>query len=85
MRSVLLVWLLGLPLIFGLGVLIATSDDSLESFDLHRPATLLGMAESRLREIQSHVRRLLRDLLDEFTAPYHERLHRTLPTEPLPR
>lgn len=85
MRSARLVWLLGLPIVFGLGVLIATSDDALESVHLHRPATLLGMAESRLHEIQSHVRELLRDLLDEFTAPYRERLHRTLPTEPLPR
>ena len=73
----------GLSLItFGL---FATPGAPLASFDPHHPATLLSIADSRLREFRSAVSELLRDLVDEFTAPYRERLRRESPTPSQPQ
>lgn len=85
MRYVLVVCLVGLGLgliLFGLG---ATPGDPLSSFDPHRPATLLPVAEHRIRELKSAVIELLGDLVDEFTAPYRERIRRDGLTPALPQ
>ena len=84
MRYVILVCVIG----FGLSLIIlgfvATPGDPLAAFDAHRPATLLSIADNRLREFRSAVSELLVDLVDEFTTPYRERLRRDSPTPPLP-
>ena len=71
MRYVILVCLLGLALAFDLAVFVASSDDSLESFDPLRPATLLPIVAGRLHVLKSQIRALdVHDFLDMLTAPY---------------
>jgi hypothetical protein len=85
MRYVIVASLVGLGLgliLFGIG---ATSGDRSPSFDPHRPATLLPVAEHRVREFGSAVIELVRDLVDEFTAPYRERIRRDGLTPVLPQ
>jgi len=73
MRYVILVCLLGLALAFDLVVYVASSDDSLESFDLLRPATLLPIVAGRLQVLKSQVRALdVHDFFDALAAPYRE-------------
>ncbi|OGB94431.1 MAG: hypothetical protein A2Z31_10520 [candidate division NC10 bacterium RBG_16_65_8] len=85
MLYVFLGCLIGLGLAVGLGLLVATPEELFEFFDPHRSATLFPITASRLREIPTQVHELVRDLVDEFTAPYRERLHREIPLQsPLP-
>lgn len=85
MRYGLLVFLICLGLLCDLGVYIATSDDSFDSFDPLRPATILPIIADRFRNLRDQVGEVLRDLVEGFSAPYRERMHRDLPTEPLPQ
>ncbi|RPI10795.1 MAG: hypothetical protein EHM71_02610 [Zetaproteobacteria bacterium] len=86
MRYLLLAFLIGLALVCELGLFIATFDDGLDSFDPSRPATLLPIISGGLREIRSQVREFdAQHLFEVVTAPYRERLQRTLPAEPLPQ
>ncbi len=85
MRYVILACVLGLAIVLDLAVLVATSDDMLESFDPFHPATLLPIVANRVHTVSTTAGEIVRDLVDWFTAPYRERLHRTLPTEPAPQ
>ena len=85
MRYGLLVLLICLGLICDLGLYIAMSDDSFESFDPLHPATILPIIANRFRDLRDQVGEVLRDLVDGFAGPYRERMHRDLPTEPLPQ
>jgi len=83
MRYVRLVCAIVLAMFCGLGVLIATSDDSLESFDLHHPATLLPIVAKRLHTLRSQVRALrVSELLDGAVAAFRERIRHASPTQP---
>jgi hypothetical protein len=80
MRYALLVLLICLGIAFDLGVYVATSDDSFGSFDPLRPATLLPIVASRLDALKFQLRELdVQAFLDEFAAPYRERLGHELP------
>lgn len=85
MRYVILVCLMAVGLgliVFGL---LGTPGNPPASFDPHRPAAFLPIAEIRFRELQSALSELVRDLVDEFAAPYREQLRRDGPTPSLPR
>jgi len=85
MRYVRLVCAIALAIFFGLGVLITTSDDSLESFDPYHPATLLPIAAKRLNTLRSQVRELrVSDLLDGAVAAFRERIRHASPAQPPP-
>lgn len=86
MRYVRLLCLIALALFCGLSALIATSDDSLESFDLHRPATLLPIVAKRLHTLRSQVQELrLGDLLDAALADLRDHIRHTSPTQQPPQ
>lgn len=85
MRYLLLVLLICLAVAFDLGVYIAMSDDTFESFDPLQPATILPIAADRLREIRAQAREVLREIVKELAVPYRDLLPRRLPTEPLPQ
>ncbi len=86
MRSVRLFCIIALALFCGLSALIAASDDSLGSFDLHRPATLLPMVTKRLCTLRSQVQQLrLGDLLDVALANLRDRIRHASPTPPSPQ
>jgi hypothetical protein len=85
MRYALLVLLICLGIAFDLGVYVATSDDTLGSFDPLRPATLLPIVANRLDALKSKCVLAVQAFLDEFAAPYRERLRHEGFTEPLPR
>jgi len=74
MRYVLLVCVLALALTCDLSILIATSDDSLESFDLHYPATLLPIMADHLQTLQTQVGEYVDDLVEWVVTPYCERI-----------
>ena len=85
MRYVRLVCAIALTIFCGLGVLIATSDDSLESFDLYHPATVLPIVAKRLHTLRSQVRELhVRELLDGVVAAFRERIRHASPVQPPP-
>ena len=85
MKYLILVCLIALGLgLITLG-LAATPGDPLAAFDPHHTATLLLNVDSRLREFRSAASELVRGLVDEFTAPYRERLRHEGPTQSLPR
>lgn len=84
MRFLLLVCVVGLALTLNIAVLATTSDDLLASFDPHDPATLLPILADRAQDVSIAARERLQELLDWFTAPYRERLHRTNLLDPLP-
>ena len=84
MRFAILVSLIGLALSLIAFGLVATRPDPFSSFDPHRPATLLPLAESRLRELRTAVSGMLRNLVDEFTAPFRDGIRHHIPTQPLP-
>jgi hypothetical protein len=84
MRYLILVCVLGLAIAVEVAVLIAASDDSFASFDLHHPATLLPILAGRLHAFRPAARKFVRALVDEFTAPYRERLGHESPTQSLP-
>ena len=76
MRYLILICLIGLGLsLIALG-LAGTPGDRLASFGPHHPAALLLSIDNRLHAFRSAATELLRDLVDEFTAPYRERLRR---------
>jgi hypothetical protein len=82
MRYVRLACAIALAIFCGLGVLIATSDDSLESFDLHHPATLLPIVAKRLQTFRSQVRELrMSELVDAAVAAVRERIRHASPTQ----
>lgn len=85
MRYVILVCLLGLALALDLTVLIATSDDSSEAFDLRHPATLVPIVAHRVHTVSTAAGEFVRDLVEWVAAPYRERLQRTLPTDAPPQ
>jgi len=74
MRYVILVCLIA----FGLGLitfgLAAAPGDPLASFDPHYPATLLLNIDNQLRAFGAAGSELVRELVNEVTAPYRERL-----------
>lgn len=85
MRYVRLVCAIALTVFCVLSVLIATSDDSLESFDLYHPATVLPIVAKRLHTLRSQVRELrVRELLDEVVAAFRERIRHASPVQPPP-
>ena len=82
MRYIYLVGLIGLAITFGLGVLIATSNDSLESFDPHRPATLLPIVASRLHALRSEVSKLrVREFVEATANALRESIQHENPTQ----
>ena len=82
MRYLRLVCAIALAIFFGLGVLITTSDDSLESFDPYHPATLLPIVAKRLNSLRSQARELrLSEFLDAATAPFREGIRHASPTQ----
>jgi hypothetical protein len=83
MRYGLVVLLICLGIAFDLSVYIATSDDAFDAFDPLHPATLLPILANRYRELHSQGRGWLRNLVDEFTAPFRERLRHEKPKESL--
>lgn len=86
MRYVRLVGILGLALICGLGTLIVTSNDSLESFDPYHPGTILPIVANRLRVLRAQVRELrLRELIDGATAAFRDRVRHESATHPTPQ
>jgi hypothetical protein len=70
-----------LALTCGLGLLVATADDSeLASLDPSRPATLLPLLTSRLHAVQAYVRDFqASDVLAAATAGFRERIRRESP------
>jgi len=84
MKNVLLVCVLGLAVTVEVAVFIAASDDSFASFDPHHPATLLPILAGRLHAFRSVASKFVRALVDQFTAPYRERLRHESPAESLP-
>ena len=75
MRYLLLVGVLILAIACDLTVFIASSDDALETFDPLRPATLLPIMADRLHTLRTQVAAFVNDLVEEFAAPYRERIH----------
>ena len=82
MRYVILVCLLGLAIAVDLAVFIASTGEAFEAFDPYHPSTLLPILTQRLRAAADGTGEMVRDLVEGFTAPFRERVHRTLPTEP---
>lgn len=76
MRYLILVCLIGLGLSLIAFGLAGTHGDRLASLDPHHPAALLLSLDNRLHALRSAATELLRGLVDEFTAPYRERLRR---------
>ncbi len=85
MRYLLLVCVLVLALALDLSVLIATSDDSLESIDPLHPATLLPIVANRMHNVGTAAGDLAHDLAIWVAAPYRSNLHQTLPVAPAPQ
>jgi len=82
MRYVRLVYVIALAIFCGVSVLIATADDSLESFDPYHPATLLPIVAKRLNSLRSQARELrLSEFLDAATAPFREGIRHASPTQ----
>lgn len=82
MRYVRLACITALAICCGVGVLVATSDDSLESFDPYHPATLLPIVAKRLHALHSQARELhLSEFLDAAIAALRERLRHERPIE----
>jgi hypothetical protein len=84
MRCVRLIGRIVLVLAFGLGLLVATADDSeVASLDLYRPATLLSLVTSRVRAVQSCVRDFrASDFIAAVTAGFRQRIRHESPTSP---
>ena len=76
MRYLILVCLLGLGLSLIAFGLAGPPGDRLASFDPHHPAALLLSLDNRLHAFRFAATELLRGLVDEFAAPYRERLRR---------
>jgi hypothetical protein len=85
MRYVRLIGKIILALAVGLGLLIATMDESeVASLDPYHPATLLPLVASRLHAVQSFVRDFrASDLIDAATADFRERIRHENPKESL--
>jgi hypothetical protein len=81
MRYIRLAYVIALVIFSGLSLLIATSDDSLESFDPYHPATLLPIVAKRLHTLGSQVTQLL----DSAAAAFRERIRHESATEFLPQ
>lgn len=82
MRYFRLAYIIVLAIFCGVSVLIATSDDSLESFDPYRPATLLPIVAKRLNTLRSQARELhVSGLLDDAIASFRERIRHESPTK----
>lgn len=80
MRYLILICVLGLAIVCDLGVYVATSADAFESFDPLHPATLLPIVLGRLQALRARVGDLVNDLVEEFAAPYRERIRHEYPT-----
>jgi hypothetical protein len=82
MRYVRLAYIIVVAIICGVSVLIATSDDSLESFDPYHPATLLPIVAKRLDTLRSQARELrVGELLDAAIAAFRERIRHESPPD----
>lgn len=81
MRYIRLAYVIALVIFSGVSLLIATSDDSLESFDPYHPATLLPIVAKRLQTLGSQAN----ELLDSTTAAFRARIRHESPTEFLPQ
>jgi hypothetical protein len=84
MRYGLLVVLICLAIAGDLGVYIAMHNDSFESFDPLRPATLIPIVANRFCKHHPQACDVLRDLADTLVAPYRERPRPESPTDLLP-
>ncbi len=84
MRYGILVCLVALALALDIAVFVATNDEAFEAFDPSHPSTLLPILMTRARAAWTATGALVQDLVDGFTAPFRERLHRPLPVEPAP-
>jgi len=87
MKFIGLIGKIALALAFGLGVLVATADNSeVASLDPYHPATLLPFVANRLHTVQSYVRSFrVSDLIDAATAGFRERIRHESPKESLLR
>ncbi len=82
MRYLRLTGIIVLAIFCGLCVLVASSDDSLESFDPYLPATLLPIVAKRLNTLRSQARELrLGELLDAAIAAFQDRVRHGGPAE----
>ena len=82
MRYVRLACITALAICCGVGVLIATADDSLESFDPYHPATLFPIVAKRLHTLHAQARELRpSEFLDAAIAAFRERVRRESPIE----
>ena len=70
MRYVVLAGVLALAIVFDLGVLIETPDDTFRAVDPERPATLAPIVSGRFSELPSRLRFHVGELLDAVTATY---------------
>ncbi len=82
MRYVRLTCLIVLAIFCGVCVLVASSDDSLETFDPYHPATLLPIVAKRLNTLRSQARELrLRELFDAAIAAFQDRVRHEGPAQ----
>jgi hypothetical protein len=82
MRYVRLACIMVLAICCGVSVLIATADDSLESFDPYHPATLFPIVAKRLHSLHVQARELRpREFLDAAIAAFRERVRPERPIE----
>jgi hypothetical protein len=79
MRYLFRVGWIGLAVVVGLGVLLVTSDDFLESFDLHRPATLFPIVGRGIQTLRSQAGRRVSDLINAATGAFRERTRHEIP------
>lgn len=82
MRYIRLACILALALFCGVSALIATADDSLESFDPYHPATLLPIVAKRLHTLRAQARELrVGELLGAAIAAIRERVRHETPID----
>ena len=74
MRRILVASLLGLVVVLEIALFIAMVDDSRESFDPLRPATLLPIVADRLHALRSQAELRVREYIDGSTAAFRERI-----------
>jgi hypothetical protein len=82
MRYVRFACIVVVAIFCGVSVLIATSDDSLESFDPYHPATLLPIVAKRLDALRAQARAVdVGELLDAAIVAFRGRIRHESPPE----
>jgi len=82
-RYLLLVGLFCFALALDLALFVSASDDTVESFDPFRPATLLPIVAGRRHTLESQVCALdARHPFAVLAAPYREPAQQEIPTQP---